>query len=112
MREKLFTLSRPQREDMWRRFKQTGDRRIAINKLALWKPPYIVDDNRPPVPQECPTDATQGFCTRWRGKVRLKPIQLGQNSLGRLRGCAHLGRLLYDREHRPVRVAQHGHPPE
>ncbi len=29
MREKLFTLSRTQREDMWRRFKQTDDRRVA-----------------------------------------------------------------------------------
>jgi len=29
MRQKLFTLSRSQREDMWRRFKQTNDRRVA-----------------------------------------------------------------------------------
>jgi hypothetical protein len=29
MREKLFTLSRSQREEMWRRFKLTDDRRVA-----------------------------------------------------------------------------------
>jgi transposase len=35
MREKLFTLSRTQREDMWRRFKQTDDRRIAERLHAI-----------------------------------------------------------------------------
>ena len=35
MREKLFTLSRTQREDMWRRFKQTDDRRIAERLHAM-----------------------------------------------------------------------------
>jgi len=35
MREKLFTLSRSQREDMWRRFKQTDDRRIAERLHAI-----------------------------------------------------------------------------
>ena len=35
MREKLFTLSRSQREDMWRRFKQTDDRRIAERMHAI-----------------------------------------------------------------------------
>lgn len=35
MRQKLFTLSRSQREDMWRRFKQTDDRRVAERLHAL-----------------------------------------------------------------------------
>jgi transposase len=35
MREKLFSLSRSQREDMWRRFKQTDDRRIAERLHAI-----------------------------------------------------------------------------
>jgi transposase len=35
MREKLFSLSRTQREDMWRRFKQTDDRRIAERLHAI-----------------------------------------------------------------------------
>jgi hypothetical protein len=35
MREKLFTLSRTQREDIWRRFKQTGDRRVAERLHAI-----------------------------------------------------------------------------
>ncbi len=37
MREKQFTLSRTQREAMWRRFKQTDDRRVAERLHAiLW----------------------------------------------------------------------------
>ena len=35
MREKLFTLSRTQREDMWRRFKQIDDRRVAERLHAI-----------------------------------------------------------------------------
>lgn len=35
MREKLFTLSRSQREHMWRRFKQSDDRRIAERLHAI-----------------------------------------------------------------------------
>jgi transposase len=35
MREKLFTLSRSQSEDMWRRFKQTDDHRIAERLHAI-----------------------------------------------------------------------------
>jgi hypothetical protein len=35
MREKLFTLSRTQREAMWRRFKQTDDRRAAERLHAI-----------------------------------------------------------------------------
>ena len=35
MREKLFSLSRTQREDMWRRFKQTDDRRVAERLHAI-----------------------------------------------------------------------------
>ena len=35
MREKLFTLSRTQREDMWRRFKQTNYRRVAERLHAI-----------------------------------------------------------------------------
>jgi transposase len=35
MREKLFTLTRSQREAMWRRFKQTDDRRIAERLHAM-----------------------------------------------------------------------------
>jgi transposase len=35
MREKLFALSRRQREDMWRRFKQTDDRRVAERLHAI-----------------------------------------------------------------------------
>src|SRR5215207_434888 len=35
MREKLFTLGRSQREDMWRRFKQVDDRRVAERLHAI-----------------------------------------------------------------------------
>ena len=35
MRQKLFTLSRSQREDMWRRFKHTNDRRISERLHAI-----------------------------------------------------------------------------
>ena len=35
MRQKLFTLSRSQREDMWRRFKQADDHRIAERLHAI-----------------------------------------------------------------------------
>lgn len=35
MREKLFTLRRSQRDAMWRRFKQTDDRRIAERVHAI-----------------------------------------------------------------------------
>jgi transposase len=35
MRQKLFTLSRSQREDMWQRFKQTDDRRVAERLHAI-----------------------------------------------------------------------------
>lgn len=35
MREKRFTLSCTQREDMWRSFKQTDDRRVAERLHAI-----------------------------------------------------------------------------
>lgn len=35
MREKLFTLTRSQREDLWRRYKQTSDRRVAERIHAI-----------------------------------------------------------------------------
>src|SRR5215212_3157033 len=35
MPEKLFNLSRTQRKDMWRRFKQTDDRRVAERLHAI-----------------------------------------------------------------------------
>jgi transposase len=35
MREKLFTLSRTQREELWRRFKRTDDRRVAERLHAI-----------------------------------------------------------------------------
>lgn len=35
MHQKLFTLSRSQREDMWRRFKQADDRRVAERLHAI-----------------------------------------------------------------------------
>lgn len=35
MRQKLFSLSRSHREDMWRRFKQTDDRRVAERLHAI-----------------------------------------------------------------------------
>ncbi|MBK9714989.1 MAG: winged helix-turn-helix domain-containing protein [Kouleothrix sp.] len=35
MREKQFTLSRSQRDAMWRRFKQTDDRRVAERLHAI-----------------------------------------------------------------------------
>ncbi len=35
MREKLFILSRSQSEEMWRRFKQTNDHRIAARLHAI-----------------------------------------------------------------------------
>jgi len=42
MRDKLFTLSRSQREAMWRRFKQTDDRRIAERLHAI----LLLDDGQ------------------------------------------------------------------
>jgi transposase len=35
MREKRFTLTRSQREDLWRRYKQTSDRRVAERLHAI-----------------------------------------------------------------------------
>src|SRR6266508_2237413 len=35
MREHLFTLTRSQREDLWRRYKQTGERRVAERLHAV-----------------------------------------------------------------------------
>ena len=35
MRQKLFSLSRSQREDMWRRFKQSDDHRVAERLHAI-----------------------------------------------------------------------------
>ena len=35
MREKLFMLSRSRRDDMWRRFKQTDDHRVAERLHAI-----------------------------------------------------------------------------
>ena len=35
MRDKLFTLTRSQREDLWRRYKQTSDRRTAERLHAI-----------------------------------------------------------------------------
>jgi len=35
MREKLFTLTRSQREDLWRRYKQASDRRVAERLHAI-----------------------------------------------------------------------------
>ena len=35
MREKLFTLTRSQREDLWQRYKQTSDRRVAERLHAI-----------------------------------------------------------------------------
>jgi hypothetical protein len=42
MREKLFSLSRTQREDMWRRFKQTDDHRITQRLHAI----LLLDDGQ------------------------------------------------------------------
>lgn len=42
MREKQFTLSRSQREAMWRRFKQGGDRRVAERLHAI----LLLDDGQ------------------------------------------------------------------
>ena len=42
MRDKLFTLSCSQREAMWRRFKQTDDRRIAERLHAI----LLLDDGQ------------------------------------------------------------------
>ena len=42
MREKQFTLSRSQREAMWRRFKQTDDRRVAERLHAI----LLLDDGQ------------------------------------------------------------------
>jgi hypothetical protein len=35
MREQLFTLTRSQRDDLWRRYKQTSDRRVAERLHAI-----------------------------------------------------------------------------
>jgi transposase len=43
MREKLFTLTRAQREDLWRRYKQTSDRRVAERLHAI----LLLDEGRP-----------------------------------------------------------------
>lgn len=42
MREKLFTLTRSQREELWRRYKQTDDRRIAERLHAI----LLLDEGR------------------------------------------------------------------
>src|SRR6476620_6838314 len=42
MREKLFTLTRSQREDLWRRYKQTSDRRVAERVHAI----LLLDEGR------------------------------------------------------------------
>jgi transposase len=42
MREKLFTLTRSQREDLWRRYKQTEDRRVAERLHAI----LLLDEGR------------------------------------------------------------------
>lgn len=42
MREKLFTLTRSQREELWRRYKQTNDRRIAERLHAI----LLLDEGR------------------------------------------------------------------
>ena len=42
MREKLFTLTRSQRDDLWRRFKQTTDRRVAERLHAM----LLLDEGR------------------------------------------------------------------
>jgi|GraSoi_2013_20cm_1033751.scaffolds.fasta_scaffold13185_2 transposase len=42
MREKLFTLTRSQRDDLWRRYKQTTDRRIAERLHAI----LLLDEGR------------------------------------------------------------------
>lgn len=42
MREKLFTLTRSQREELWRRYKQTNDRRVAERLHAI----LLLDEGR------------------------------------------------------------------
>jgi transposase len=42
MREKLFTLTRSQRDDLWRRYKQTTDRRVAERLHAI----LLLDEGR------------------------------------------------------------------
>ncbi len=42
MREKLFTLTRSQRDDLWRRYKQATDRRVAERLHAI----LLLDDGR------------------------------------------------------------------
>lgn len=42
MREKLFTLTRSQRDDLWRRYKQATDRRVAERLHAI----LLLDEGR------------------------------------------------------------------
>src|SRR6476661_5732466 len=42
MREKLFTLTRSQRDEFWRRYKQTEDRRVAERIHAI----LLLDEGR------------------------------------------------------------------
>jgi len=42
MREKLFTLTRSQRDDLWRRYKQTTERRVAERLHAI----LLLDEGR------------------------------------------------------------------
>jgi transposase len=42
MREKLFTLTRSQRDDLWRRYKQTTERRVAERLHAI----LLLDERR------------------------------------------------------------------
>jgi len=42
MRDKLFTLTRSQREDLWRRYKQTSERRVAERLHAI----LLLDEGR------------------------------------------------------------------
>jgi pimeloyl-ACP methyl ester carboxylesterase len=48
---------------------EAAARGLAITKLAIWEPPYIVDDTRPPVPADYRQQLTQLLAADRRGDM-------------------------------------------
>ncbi len=48
---------------------EAAARGLAITKLAVWEPPYIVDDSRPPVPKDYKEQLTELLAAGRRGDM-------------------------------------------
>jgi pimeloyl-ACP methyl ester carboxylesterase len=48
---------------------EAAARGLSITKLAMWEPPYIVDDSRPPVPNDYPRRLSQMLAEGRRGDM-------------------------------------------